>query len=180
MQTTTPWDLVVTAYASEEAAENVLKSLLEAAGDGLVQIKVAVTLRKDLRDELHIVDRKPAALLVGLDGFVIGVVAWPAGWDLCGAAAIIDLPARIRDGSFLDSLRALGRRLPAGHSAIVVVTNHRAISRVKQLVTGNGRERHRPGRGAMDDDSTAEAIESTAAEALPRIRVAGGEPAALT
>jgi uncharacterized membrane protein len=130
----TPLDVLVAAYPFEQGAEKALRDLASARSAGILRVRAAVTLRRDASDDLHIIDGYPGALLGGLGGVVVGVVAGPLSWDRFGGARIGALAARLQDGGFLDELRHLGRRLPAGWSAIVTVVEHRGIRHAKQLV----------------------------------------------
>jgi uncharacterized membrane protein len=130
----TPLDVLVAAYPFEQGAEAALRDLASAGRMGRVRVRAAVTLRRDASDDLHIIDRYPGVLLGGLGGVVIGVIAGPLSWDKLGGAHIGDLAARLQEGGFLEELRHLGRRLPAGWSAIVTVVEHHGLKQAKLLV----------------------------------------------
>jgi uncharacterized membrane protein len=130
----TPLDVLVATYPSEQGAEAALRDLASAGHSGRIRVRAAVTLRRDTSDDLHIIDGYPGALLGGLSGVVIGVIAGPLSWDKLGGARISELAARLQDGDFLDELRHLGRRLPSGWSTIVTVVEHHGLRQAKQLV----------------------------------------------
>ena len=133
-----PLDVLVAAYPVEQGAEAALQNLAKARHAGSIRIRAAVTLRKDASNDLHLVDAAPGALLGGIGGVVIGVVAGPMGWDKLGGPRIGELAAKLQDGDFLDELRHLGRRLPAGWSAIVTVVEHHGLWHAKRSIRENG------------------------------------------
>jgi uncharacterized membrane protein len=127
-------DVLVAAYPSEQGADLALGNLAAARSAGILRVRAAVTLRRDTSEDLHILDRYPGALIGGLGGVVIGVIAGPLSWDKLGGARLGDLARRLQDGGFLDEVRHLGRRLPAGWSAIVTVVEHHGLRHAKELV----------------------------------------------
>jgi uncharacterized membrane protein len=127
-------DVLVAAYPSEQGADMALGNLAAARSAGVLRVRAAVTLRRDTSDDLHIIDRYPGALLGGVGGVVIGVIAGPLSWDKLGGAHLGDLARRLQEGGFLDELRHVGRRLPSGWSAIVTVVEHHGLRHAKELV----------------------------------------------
>ena len=144
----TPLDVLVTAYPIEEGAEAALRDLARAAEAGSIHIRAAVTLRKDASNDLHIVDTAPRALLEGIGGVVVGVIAGSLSWDRFGAMCMDKLASRLQDGGFWDELRGIGRRLPAGWSAIVTVVEHRCLREAERLLEERAVGAEGPGTAA--------------------------------
>ena len=74
-------------------------------------------LRRDSLNELHITETADkgfgkGAVLGGVAGAPVGLVAGPIGWVTLGGAAVGGLAAKLRDGGFPDArLKQIGERL---------------------------------------------------------------------
>ena len=141
-----PIDVVVAAYTSEDGAKNALHELNEARKERVVDIKDAAVLRKDMDDKLHVVDVKDlgfgrGAILGGVTGAVVGIIAGPVGWAAVGGAAIGGLVAKLRDGGIReDRLRLIGDNLQPGSSALIAVIEHKWIEELERRIKETGAE----------------------------------------
>jgi uncharacterized membrane protein len=135
-----PVDVVVAAFRDETGADEALRDLRTAHGQGLIKIKDAAVLRRDMEDKLHITDTTDkglgrGAILGGVAGAVVGVVAGPIGWMTLGGAAVGGLAAKLRDGGFQDDrLREVGDSLEPGSSAIIAVVEEQGVHEVERMI----------------------------------------------
>jgi uncharacterized membrane protein len=141
-----PIDVVVAAFTEEDGADDALKELRNAHGEGLINIKDAAVLRRDMENKLHITDTTDkglgrGAILGGIAGAVVGVVAGPIGWMTLGGAAVGGLAAKLRDGGFKDSrLRQVGDSLQPGSSAIIAVVEEQWVREVERMIRDEAAE----------------------------------------
>ncbi len=125
-----PTDVVVGAFPTEAGAKEALHSLQEAQKQGIVGIKDAAVLSKGPDNKLHIAETADkgfgrGAMIGGVAGAVVGVLAGPVGWAALGGAAVGGLAAKLHDGGFPDDrLKQMGDGLTPGSSAVVAVIEH--------------------------------------------------------
>ncbi|MGE0058130.1 MAG: DUF1269 domain-containing protein [Dehalococcoidia bacterium] len=135
-----PIDVVVAAFNDEQGASTALNDLKTAHKEGLINVKDAAVLRRDMEDKLHITDTTDkgfgrGAILGGIAGAVVGVVAGPIGWMTLGGAAVGGLAAKLRDGGFRDSrLKEVGENLKPGSSAIIAVVEEQWVREVERMM----------------------------------------------
>jgi uncharacterized membrane protein len=136
-----PVQIVVAAFNDPGGADQALKALQEAKSAGLVTIDDAAVLTKDADGKLHI--KEPSdwgggrgAMIGGVTGAAVGLLAGPIGWAAGIGALIGGLASKLRDSGFPDDrLRQLGESLKPNTSAIVAVVEHRWVETLeKQLV----------------------------------------------
>src|SRR6185295_15534661 len=122
-----PVDVIVAAYNDEQGASNALKELKAASEEWKVDIKDAAILKRDMDNKLKITESADrgfgrGAIIGGVAGAAVGVMAGPIGWATLGGAAVGGLAAKLRDGGFKDDrLRTIGEGLQPGSSALIVV-----------------------------------------------------------
>jgi uncharacterized membrane protein len=122
-----PVDVIVAAYNEEQGASNALKELETAKKAGTISIKDAAVLKRDADNKLKITESSDkgfgkGALIGGVAGAAVGVLAGPVGWAALGGAAVGGLAAKLRDGGFKDDrLRTIGESVKPGQSALVAV-----------------------------------------------------------
>jgi uncharacterized membrane protein len=139
--TDVPVQIVVAAFRSETAANQVLQELKQLQQTGQIKIDDAAVLDRDLNDQLHIRDTrdwgfgKGAAVggTVGVAGVVLGVMTGPVGWAVLGTALVGGVAAKMHHtyGFNEARLRKLGDSLQPGNSAIVAVVEHIWVARVE-------------------------------------------------
>jgi uncharacterized membrane protein len=129
-----PLQVIVAAFADTEGASTALKELRQAPKDQL-QVKEAAVLVRDPQGKLDIRESHHVtrgAVLGGLAGAVVGLIAGPVGWVTVGGAAVGALAARLRDSGFPDKrLREIAESLKPGTSALIVIVEQRWIVEVE-------------------------------------------------
>ena len=139
MSDTAPTELIVSAFRTENGADEALSDLLLAKRVQLVKLHAAATVRRDSAGKLHIKERgdvgtgKGAASGAAL-GAVIGIFGGPIGMALGGAAgaAIGGLAARLVDTGIPDDrLKQIGTALTNGSSAIVALIEFSIVDEVR-------------------------------------------------
>jgi uncharacterized membrane protein len=144
MTTEAPIDVVVAAFPTADGAKETLRELDQANKDGLIRVKDAAVLRKDDRSQLHISETTDkglgrGAMIGGVAGAAVGLLAGPIGWGLLGGAAIGGLAAKLRDGGFPDQrLRQVGEGLRPDSSALVAVIEHTWVRDVERMMMERG------------------------------------------
>lgn len=146
MSDTTPVELLVSAFRSEQAAEDALSGLLAAKKERLVRIRAAATVRRDQSGKVHIRERGDVGTAGGAGsgaalGAVVGLFGGPIGAALgAGAGALIGgLAARLIDSGIPDQrLRQLGDALTPGSSAIVALIEHRWVDEIRDELARAG------------------------------------------
>jgi uncharacterized membrane protein len=130
-----PVQAIVAAFSDENGASDALKDLRSLGGDVLGVKEAAVLVRDDdgkleIRESHHV---KKGAVMGGIAGAVVGLIAGPVGWVAVGGAAVGALAARLRDSGFADErLRQVGESLKPGTSALIVIVEHRWVLDVQQ------------------------------------------------
>jgi uncharacterized membrane protein len=139
-----PIQIVAAAFNSEDGAEQAFKSLKDAQGAGLVTINNVAVLTKDAAGKLHI--KEPTdwgggkgAVIGGVTGAALGLLAGPVGWAVGLGALVGGLAAKLRDSGFSDErLRKLGASLKPGSSALVAVVEHRWVATLERQLAEAG------------------------------------------
>jgi uncharacterized membrane protein len=139
-----PIQIVAAAFTSQDGAEQALKQLKEAKAAGLVAIDNVAVLTKDADGKLDI--KEPTdwgggrgAVVGGVTGAALGVLAGPVGWAIGLGALVGGLAAKLRDSGFSDErLRKLGGSLKPGTSALVAVVEHRWVADLEKQLAEAG------------------------------------------
>jgi uncharacterized membrane protein len=139
-----PIQIVVAAFNDPSGADQALKALQEAKDAGLVTIDDAAVLTKDADGKLHI--KEPSdwgggrgAMIGGVTGAAVGLLAGPIGWAAGIGALIGGLASKLRDSGFSDDrLRKLGESLKPNTSAIVAVVEHRWVETLEKQLAEAG------------------------------------------
>jgi uncharacterized membrane protein len=132
-----PVDVVIAAFPTEDGAKTALQELDEAHKQGLISIKDAAVLRRDADNKLHVMETADkswgrGAMIGGVGGAVVGLIAGPVGWAALGGAAIGGLAAKLRDGGFPDQrLREIGESLKPGSSGLVAIVEETWVIKVQ-------------------------------------------------
>ena len=134
MQEEAPLQAVVAAFGDEQGATQALQELRGIDKD-LIGVKQAAVLVKDGEGKLSIRESHHVgrgAVLGGVAGAVVGLIAGPVGWVTVGGAAVGALAARLRDSGFPDArLREVGEALTPRTSALVAIIEHRWVRQVE-------------------------------------------------
>lgn len=139
-----PIQVIVAAFPSEQGAKEALHELDDAKKRGLIGIKDAAVLSKDEQQKLRISESADkgfgrGAMVGGVAGAAVGILAGPIGWAALGGAAIGGLAAKLRDGGFPDDrLRQIGEGLHPGSSALVAVIEHVWLEDVERMLEQKG------------------------------------------
>ena len=135
-----PTDVVVAAFNDEQGASVALKQLQKARNEGVIGIKDAAVLKRDPNNKLHIAETADkgfgrGAVIGGVAGAAVGIIAGPIGWAALGGAAVGGLAAKLRDGGFPDErLHRIGEGLRPGSSALVAVIEHSWLKDVEAML----------------------------------------------
>lgn len=122
-----PVEVIIAAFSDEQGASMALKELEKAKKNGTISIKDAAVLKRDPNNKLQITESADkglgrGAMIGGVAGAAVGVLAGPVGWAALGGAAVGGLAAKLRDGGFPDArLREIGESVKPGNSALVAV-----------------------------------------------------------
>ena len=144
--TDVPVQVVVAAFKDEEAADEVLAELRGAKWAGLIGIREAAVIRRDEKNKLHIKEPKDwgggkGAVVGGLVGGFIGLLAGPVGLIGVTGAVVGGLTAKLRDSGIPDErLKYIGDALPPGSSALIAVIEHRWVKDLENQLSEAGAE----------------------------------------
>jgi uncharacterized membrane protein len=136
-----PVQVVVAAYRSQTAANDVLEQMKILQDAGKIKIDNAAVLDRDMNNQLHIRDTKDwgfgkGALAGGAVGVVLGLLAGPVGWAVLGSAVVGGVAAKMHHTYGFDEarLKKLGESLQPGSSAIVAVVEHLWVAQVEEAM----------------------------------------------
>ena len=98
--------VVVAAFDTPDGASNMLKTLEAARAVGLETIEDAAIVTRDTHGKLHIEEPGDwgggrGAVVGGVVGAALGLLAGPVGWAAGLGAAIGGLAAKLRDSGLL-------------------------------------------------------------------------------
>jgi uncharacterized membrane protein len=137
--------VVVGTFTDEYGASAALASLKSEQKDGRFRIADAAVLCREQDGKLRVSEvlgdmhGGKGALIGGISGAVIGLLAGPVGWAAGIGAAAGGLAAKLRDSGFKDErLRKLGNSLTPGTSAIVVVAERGDNDEVEKYLANAG------------------------------------------
>jgi len=135
-----PVQIVAAAFNSPDGAAKAVQNLKDARAAGLISIDNLAILTKDANGKLDVSEPTDwgggkGAIVGGVAGAAVGLLAGPVGWAVGLGALVGGLAAKLRDSGFSDErLRRLGESLKPNTSAIVAVVEHRWVAEVeKQL-----------------------------------------------
>jgi uncharacterized membrane protein len=135
-----PVDVIIAAYNNEQGASDALTKLQEAKKAGVISIKDAAVLKRDENNKLKITETADkgfgrGAMIGGVAGAAVGVLAGPVGWAALGGAAVGGLAAKLRDGGFPDDrLREIGESVQPGNSALVAVVEEVWVKNAQRIL----------------------------------------------
>lgn len=135
----TPVELIVSAFQSEQGADEALDAIVAAKKEKLVKIREAAVVRRDAGGKLHISERGDLSTGGGAAsgaaiGAVIGLFGGPIGALIGGAAgaAIGGLAGKLIDTGIPDArLKQIGEALKPGSSAIVAMIEHSWVGEIQ-------------------------------------------------
>jgi uncharacterized membrane protein len=139
-----PVQLIIAAFNDGTSAQKALDSLEQAEKEKLIKIDDAAVLTKDQAGTLRIRETKDmrggkGAVVGGILGATVGLLAGPVGWAALGGAAIGGLAAKAKDGGFPDQrLKEIGEGLTPGSSALITVVEHTWVEQVEQELAEQG------------------------------------------
>jgi uncharacterized membrane protein len=139
-----PIEVIVAAFPTESGAKGALHDLDQAKKEGLISVKDAAVISRDENQKLHISETADkgfgrGAMIGGVAGAAVGLLAGPIGWAALGGAAVGGLAARLRDGGFPDQrLRQIGEGVRPGSSALVAVIEHVWLEDVERMLEEKG------------------------------------------
>jgi uncharacterized membrane protein len=139
-----PIEVIVAAFPTEAGAKDALHELDAVKKQGVISIKDAAVLSRDESEKLHIAETADkgfgrGAMIGGVAGAAVGILAGPIGWAALGGAAVGGLAAKLRDGGFPDQrLRQIGEGLRPGSSALVAVVEHTWLEDVERMLQQRG------------------------------------------
>jgi uncharacterized membrane protein len=145
-QETTLVDVIVAAFPTEDGAREALHALDDAKNSGVNSIKDAVVLRKTPDGKLLVSESADkgfgrGALIGGVAGAAVGIIAGPIGWATLGGAAIGGPAAKLRDGGFSDErLREVGQGVAPGSSTLIAVVEETWLPDAQLLFLERGAE----------------------------------------
>jgi uncharacterized membrane protein len=136
-----PLQAIVAAFPTEDGASQALQELRGIDKD-LIGIPQAAVIVRDKDGKLQIKESHhlgKGAVVGGLAGAVVGIIAGPVGWLAVGGAAVGALANRLRDTGFPDArLREIGEALTPGTSALVAIVEHRWVEQVEDRLRAEG------------------------------------------
>jgi uncharacterized membrane protein len=138
-----PVEVVVAAFQDEGGADAALAQLKQAGKERLIDIDQAVVVRKDQSGKVHIkrargVGAGSGAIIGGVTGAVISILAGPVGW-MAGLGAIIGgLGGHLNKTRSTPNLDKLAGSLKPGTSAIVAVIEHTWVAEVERELAQAG------------------------------------------
>jgi uncharacterized membrane protein len=136
-----PLQAIVAAFPDEQGASQALSDL-RAVDKDLIGVEQAAVLVRNADGKLSIKESHHVgrgAVLGGVAGAVVGLIAGPVGWVTVGGAAVGALAARLRDSGFPDErLRQIGEALTPGTSALVAIVEHRWVQQVEERLQEAG------------------------------------------
>ena len=136
-----PLQAIVAAFPDEQGASKALEDLRRIDKD-LIGVKQSAVLVRTADDQLQIKESHHVgrgAVLGGVAGAVVGLIAGPVGWVAVGGAAVGALAARLRDSGFPDDrLRQVGEGLTPGTSVLIAIVEHRWVLQVEQQLREAG------------------------------------------
>jgi len=147
MASETPVSVVIAKFPEPEGAKRALSHLNTANKEGRIHLQDAAVLTKGMDSKLHVSDSADkgmhgrGALIGGVAGATVGVLAGPVGWAALGGAAIGGLAHKLRDqGIPDDDLRRMGESVKPGGAAIVAVVDEDCFTEVRSALSDLGGE----------------------------------------
>jgi uncharacterized membrane protein len=143
MSSDVPVQVVVAAFQDEGGADAALAQLKQAGKEHLIAIDQAVVVRKDEGGKVHIkrargVGAGSGAIIGGVTGAVVSILAGPVGW-MAGIGALIGgLGGHLNKTHSSPNLDKLAGSLKPGTSAIVAVIEHTWVAEVEQEMARAG------------------------------------------
>jgi uncharacterized membrane protein len=139
-------DVMVGEFRNEADAREALVDLDVAKKQGFVQVGDVALLRRNEEGKLHIDESAEmqfgrGALIGGVAGAAVGLIAGPIGWAALGGAAVGGLATKLRDTGFPDDdLRRIGHGIESGHAAVVAVVGDSWVDHVERVLEQHGGE----------------------------------------
>jgi uncharacterized membrane protein len=138
-----PVDVILAAFPTEDGAKMALREMGEAKKSGTINIIDAAVLTKDPNEKLHISETADkgfgrGAMIGGVAGAAVGLIAGPIGWAALGGGVVGGLAAKLHDGGFPDErLRRVGDNLAPGSSALIAVVEETWVSEAERMLANS-------------------------------------------
>jgi uncharacterized membrane protein len=138
-----PVQVIVAAFQDEYGADAALAQLKQAGKEHLIDIDQAIVVRKDAGGKVHIkrargVGAGSGALIGGVTGAVVSILAGPVGW-MAGIGAVIGaLGGQLNKSHSSPNLDKLAGALKPGTSAIVAVIEHTWVAELDRELAQAG------------------------------------------
>jgi uncharacterized membrane protein len=136
--------VVVAGFRTESDAKDAIEDLKLAKRQGFAQMGDIALLVRDEHDKLRISESADkgfgrGAMIGGVAGAAVGILAGPIGWATLGGAAVGGLAASLRDSGFPDDdLRAIGEKIRPGAAAVVAVADQTWLDNVERVLEQHG------------------------------------------
>jgi uncharacterized membrane protein len=146
MSSDTSVEVIVASFRTEAVAKYALEDIQIAEKQGYAQVSDVALLTRDENNGLHIDEEADkgfghGAVIGGVAGAAIGLLAGPIGWAALGGAAIGGLASKLRDTGFPDDeLRRIGQSIVPGSAAIVMVAEPVWSDNLQRLLEQHGAE----------------------------------------
>ncbi len=142
-----PVQVIVAAFADEDAAEKVLDGLKDARKEKLIGIDTAIIMHKDEKGKLHTREYKltptkgaiGGAIVGGILGVITGGAAMVVGAAGAGIGALIGKHEKNKRFAPKD-ITEISDALTPGSSAIVAVIEHKWVQQVEETLEAQGAE----------------------------------------
>jgi uncharacterized membrane protein len=142
-----PVQVIVAAFADEDAAEKVLDELKDAKKAKMIGIDTAIVMHKDEKGKLHTREYKltptkgaiGGAIVGGILGIVTGGAALVVGAAGAGIGALIGKHEKNKRFAPKD-ITEISDALTPGSSAIVAVIEHKWVQQVEEELEAQGAE----------------------------------------
>jgi uncharacterized membrane protein len=137
-------EVIVAGFREEMAARQALHELDEEKKRGAIEVKDAALVTRGDDWKLRISDSADkgfgrGAMIGGVAGAAVGLLAGPIGWATLGGAAVGGLAAKLRDGGFPDErLRKIGEDIQPGAAVLVAVVTPTSAPTVEHVLEEKG------------------------------------------
>lgn len=144
MSVTVPVEIVAVVFNNEQETDRALEQIEQAKREGLIGIREWVKIKRELDGKLRITDSSDratgkAAVIGGVAGGIIGLIAGPVGWVTATGAILGALASRLRNAGVPDKeLRELGEHMTPGTTVVVAVIEHTWVKQVQQMLAQAG------------------------------------------
>jgi uncharacterized membrane protein len=139
-----PVNVVVASFRYEVDARAAVKDLDIASKQDYAHVREKALVTRDDKNKLRIDEAADkgfghGAMIGGVAGATVGLLAGPIGWAALGGAAIGGLASKLRDTGFPDEqLRRLGQDIEQGSAALVTIVEPTWLTNVQRILEQHG------------------------------------------